>query len=72
MVRKISRQEEVTQGKPKILFVMSSNENLRSSCKKTGSFLPEAAYPYFTIRDAGYHIDSCSPKGGKAPMVGLM
>ena len=63
MVRKVSRQVEATNGKPKVLFVMSSHENLGSSGKKTGSFLPEAAYPYFTIRDESYRSESCSPKG---------
>jgi len=66
MVRKISQQQK--PGNINVLFVVSSHENLGCSGKKTGSFLPEAAYPYFTIKDAGHNIESCSPKGGKAPM----
>lgn len=53
---------------PRILFVFSSHEDLGTTGKKTGWYLPEVAHPYYIFKDAGFEIDMCSPKGGKSLM----
>lgn len=51
----------------KILFVLTSHSSLKNG-KPTGWYLPEAAHPYYVLKDAGYAIDFASPKGGAAPL----
>ncbi|GAA5892146.1 hypothetical protein JCM6882_005708 [Rhodosporidiobolus microsporus] len=51
----------------KILFVLSSHDKFPSGAP-TGWYLPEAAHPYYVVKDAGYEVDFASPKGGKAPL----
>ncbi|GAA5856243.1 hypothetical protein JCM8547_000836 [Rhodosporidiobolus lusitaniae] len=51
----------------KILFVLSSHDKMVSG-KPTGWYLPEAAHPYYVLKNAGYEVDFASPKGGKAPL----
>ena len=53
----------------KILFVFSNHEDLGSTGKKTGWYLPEVAHPYYVFKEAGFEIEACSPKGGKCLMV---
>ena len=47
--------------KKKILFVVTSHDELGNTGKKTGYFLTEA----------GYEIDFVSPQGGDAPIDGF-
>lgn len=49
---------------PKVLFVFTSNDKLHNSEKKTGYYLPEAAHPYYTLKEAGFELVSASEKGG--------
>ncbi|GAA5828177.1 hypothetical protein JCM11251_002620 [Rhodosporidiobolus azoricus] len=51
----------------KILFVLSSADKFLSGAP-TGWYLPEAAHPYYVVKDDGYEVDFASPKGGKAPL----
>lgn len=53
----------------KILFVFSNHEDLGTTGKKTGWYLPEVAHPYYVLKDAGFEIVACSPNGGKSKMV---
>ena len=50
------------------LFFQAWTEGHRVQ-KKTGSFLPEVANPYFRITEAGFNVESCTPNGGLAPIV---
>ncbi|GAA5980806.1 hypothetical protein JCM10908_003874 [Rhodotorula pacifica] len=50
-----------------ILFILTSHDKLLSG-KPSGWYLPEAAHPYYVLRDAGYNITFASPKGGKSPL----
>jgi putative intracellular protease/amidase len=52
----------------KILFVFTNNDKLGDTGKKTGFYLPEAAHPYYILKDAGCDIDFMSPKGGHVPL----
>jgi putative intracellular protease/amidase len=51
----------------KVLFVLTSHEQLGSTGKSTGYFLGEAAHPYEVLTKAGYTVEFASPKGGMAP-----
>jgi putative intracellular protease/amidase len=52
----------------KILFVVTSHDQLGNSGKKTGIWIEEFAAPYYTFLDAGKEIVIASPKGGQAPI----
>lgn len=49
-----------------ILFVLTSADKLLNGAA-TGWYLPEAAHPYYELKD-DYKIVFASPKGGKAPL----
>lgn len=57
--------------KKKILFVVTSHDEVGNTGKKTGYYLSEVAHPWKVLTDAGYEIDFVSPRGGKAPVDGL-
>jgi putative intracellular protease/amidase len=54
--------------KKKILIVVTNHSDLGNTGRKTGYWLGEVAHPYLVLRNAGYHVDFISPKGGEAPM----
>jgi putative intracellular protease/amidase len=49
------------------LFVLTNHDQLGSSGKKTGWYLPECAHPYHEFTSAGWKVDFCSPSGGNCP-----
>ncbi|MBX9690240.1 MAG: type 1 glutamine amidotransferase domain-containing protein [Candidatus Obscuribacterales bacterium] len=51
-----------------MLIVLTSHEQLGSTGKETGYYLPELTHPLYALLAAGYKVDIASPKGGKAPM----
>jgi putative intracellular protease/amidase len=55
----------------KILIVLTSHDTLGNTGKETGFYLSEVTHPYAVFEQAGYTIDFVSPKGGKAPMIGV-
>lgn len=52
----------------KILFVLTSHDQLGNTGKKTGFWIEEFASPYYTLLDQGAKITLASPKGGAAPI----
>ncbi|UPK72446.1 type 1 glutamine amidotransferase domain-containing protein [Chitinophaga filiformis] len=52
----------------KILFVVTSHDELGDTGKKTGLWIEEFAAPYYTFHDLGKEIVIASPKGGQAPI----
>jgi putative intracellular protease/amidase len=52
----------------KILFVITSQEALGTTGKKTGVWLEELAAPYYVFKDAGAEVVMVSPKGGQPPV----
>lgn len=52
----------------RVLIVLTSNDKLGDTGKKTGWYLPEAAHPYYVFLEAGYNISWASIKGGEAPI----
>lgn len=52
----------------KVLFVLTSHEDLGNTGKKTGFWLEEFSDPYYLLTDNGIAVTLASPKGGKPPM----
>lgn len=51
----------------KILFVVTSHNQLGNTGQTTGYYLSEVSHPWKVLTEAGYQIDIMSPQGGKAP-----
>jgi putative intracellular protease/amidase len=51
-----------------ILVVITSNDKLGETGKKTGVWLEEIAAPYLAFKDAGHTVTLASPKGGQPPI----
>ncbi len=54
--------------KPKVLFVLTSHDQLGNTGKKTGFWLEEFAAPYYMLLDKGVDITLATPKGGQPPI----
>ncbi len=52
----------------KLLFVLTSHDQLGNTGEKTGFWIEEFASPYYFLKDKGFTIDVASPKGGQAPI----
>lgn len=52
----------------KVLFVLTSHDQLGDTGKKTGFWIEEFAAPYYTLADAGVDIELATPKGGQPPI----
>jgi putative intracellular protease/amidase len=52
----------------KILFVLTSHENLGNTGEKTGFWIEEFAAPYYFLKDQGVDITLASPKDGQPPI----
>lgn len=52
----------------KILFVVTSHDELGNTGKKTGLWIEEFAAPYYTFHDLGKEVVIASPKGGQTPI----
>ncbi|ATL49735.1 type 1 glutamine amidotransferase domain-containing protein [Chitinophaga caeni] len=56
--------------KKKVLFVLTSHDQLGNTDEKTGYWLSEASHPWHVFKEAGYEMDFMSPKGGMPPVDG--
>ena len=52
----------------KVLMVLTSNDTLGESGKRTGFWLEEFTAPYYAFIDAGIEVHLASPKGGQPPI----
>lgn len=52
----------------KILFVLTSHDQLGNTGEKTGFWTEEFAAPYYFLKDKGAEITLASPKGGQPPI----
>ncbi|MDR6736685.1 MULTISPECIES: type 1 glutamine amidotransferase domain-containing protein [unclassified Sphingobacterium] len=52
----------------KVLFVVTSHDDLGNTGHKTGFWVEEFAAPYYSFKDAGFEITVATPKGGQAPV----
>lgn len=55
----------------KVLIVLTSHDKLGNTGKETGFYLPEVSHPVAVFDRAGLTVEYVSPKGGKAPMIGV-
>jgi putative intracellular protease/amidase len=58
---------EATPAK-KVLFVITSHEDLGETGHKTGFWLEEFSDPYYLLTDNGIEVTLASPAGGRPPM----
>ena len=52
----------------KVLFVLTSHEDLGNTGEKTGFWIEEFAAPYYLLKDKGIYVTLASPKGGQPPI----
>jgi len=52
----------------RVIMVLTSEDNMGISGKKTGNWFDEVATPYYTFRERGFDVVIASPKGGAAPL----
>ncbi|KQT35734.1 dimethylallyltransferase [Chryseobacterium sp. Leaf405] len=52
----------------KVLFVVTSHDELGKTGHKTGFWVEEFAAPYYSFKDAGFEVVVATPKGGQAPI----
>lgn len=52
----------------KVLFVLTSHDELGNTGEKTGFWIEEFAAPYYELADKGVTIDIASPLGGQPPI----
>ena len=52
----------------KVLFVLTSHDQLGNTGKKTGFWMEEFASPFYEFIDNGYDVTIASPKGGQPPV----
>jgi putative intracellular protease/amidase len=52
----------------KVLFVLTSHDELGNTGQKTGFWTEELAAPYYALSDKGVGITLASPKGGQPPI----
>lgn len=50
------------------LIVVTSNDKLGDTGKKTGWYLSEVTHIYYPLVEAGFSVDFASPRGGAAPI----
>lgn len=55
----------------KVLFALTSHDQLGDTGRKTGFYVPEVAHPAEVFRKAGYDIAYVSVRGGAAPQDGV-
>jgi putative intracellular protease/amidase len=68
---KIDNQEDLITKKEtmkKVLFVLTSHEDLGNTGEKTGFWIEEFAAPYYELADKNVEITIASPKGGQPPI----
>jgi putative intracellular protease/amidase len=52
----------------KVLFVLTSHDQLGNTGKKTGFWIEEFATPYYFFKDKNVEVVVATPKGGQAPI----
>jgi len=66
--QKLSTNPEKNTAMKKVLFVLTSHEDLGNTGEKTGFWIEEFATPYYVMKDNGVEVTLASPKGGQPPI----
>jgi putative intracellular protease/amidase len=61
-------QKQNNKKMKKVLFVVTSHDQLGNTGEKTGFWTEEFAAPYYALLDQGVAIDIATPKGGQPPV----
>jgi len=61
-------QKQNNKKMKKVLFVVTSHDQLGNTGEKTGFWTEELAAPYYALLDKGVIIDIATPKGGQPPI----
>src|SRR6187402_1227006 len=61
-------QKQNNKKMKKVLFVVTSHDQLGNTGEKTGFWTEELAAPYYALLDQGVTIDIATPKGGQPPI----
>jgi putative intracellular protease/amidase len=61
-------QKQKSKKMKKVLFVVTSHDQLGNTGEKTGFWTEELAAPYYTLLDQGVSIDIVTPLGGQPPI----
>jgi putative intracellular protease/amidase len=61
-------QKQNNKKMKKVLFVVTSHDQLGNTGEKTGFWTEELAAPYYSLLDQGVLIDIATPKGGQPPI----
>ena len=64
----ITATAQSKKGMKKVLFVLTSHDELGNTGEKTGFWIEEFAAPYYELADQGVIIDIASPLGGQPPI----
>lgn len=64
----MSRPVSAKPSNKKVLFVLTSHEDLGNTGHKTGFWIEEFAAPFYALKDKGVQITLASPKGGQPPI----
>ena len=62
------KSDNLNHQKMKILFVLTSHDQLGNTGEKTGFWIEEFATPYYFFTDKGIEVTIASPKGGQPPI----
>tara|TARA_R110002072_G_scaffold30097_2_gene94288 strand:- start:5684 stop:6487 length:804 start_codon:yes stop_codon:yes gene_type:complete len=66
--KEIDAKPEKNTTMKKVLFVLTSHDELGNTGEKTGFWIEEFAAPYYLLKDQGVEITIASPKGGQPPI----
>lgn len=66
--QQLNTHKEKKETMKKILFVITSHNELGSTGEKTGVWLEEFTAPYYFLKEHGVEITLASPKGGQPPI----
>jgi Putative lumazine-binding len=70
IANKIFSQQPVDTAR-RILFVITSHEQLGTTNQKTGVHLGEVSHAYKPLVEAGFEVDFVSPNGGSSRIIGV-
>ncbi|MBC8753901.1 type 1 glutamine amidotransferase domain-containing protein [Kordia sp. YSTF-M3] len=62
------KTKNVEKHMKKVLFVLTSHDQLGNTGEKTGFWIEEFAAPYYALKDKNVIITLASPKGGQPPI----
>ncbi|CDF80786.1 ThiJ/PfpI family protein [Formosa agariphila KMM 3901] len=67
-VKKVNKDVQTIKESKKVLFVVTSHEELGETGNKTGYWLSEVSHVWHILSKEGFEIDFVSPDGGEAPI----